>query len=124
MNALDFVFNPLRDFTSVYSLPFTIPATASKLVTAANVATATTSPAALPSEAVVAAADAFTQYNTSTPMGFLLYVAAQSQKVLLNGAAGGILFGGPTRSYWILTLFMVHIPYRLLQICSVVCEQR
>lgn len=110
MNALDFVFTPHNYLRNNFAFPFTIPATSSStssLITAASdAATVTTSAPVLPTETILAA-EALSSYNTSTPLGFLLYVAAQSQRIFVSGSAGGIFFGGPTRSYWMLTLFMV-----------------
>ena len=110
MNALDFVFTPHNYLPNNFPFPFTIPATSSlssSLSTAAtDVATVTTSAPVLPTETLLAA-EALSTYNTSTPLGFLLYVASQSQRIFVSGSAGGIFFGGPTRSYWMLTLFMV-----------------
>jgi hypothetical protein len=103
MNALDFIKLPF----STEGLPFTIPATSSLVTATANVVAGTTSAAVLPSNTIRPFTEGASAYNTSTPVGFLLYVAAQSQRLLVSGSAGGILFGGPTRSYWILTLFMV-----------------
>lgn len=112
MNALDFVFTPHNYLPNSFPFPFTIPATSSSLIkTATDVATMTTpaAAAALPTETDLPA-DALATYNTSTPLGFLLYIAAQSQRIFVSGSAGGIFFGGPTRSYWMLTLFMVLTP--------------
>src|SRR5271170_7391697 len=107
MNALDFVFTPQNYLPSNLHFPFTIPATStSSLITTATDVATLTSAAALHTEAV-SSSDTFVQYNTSSPLGFLLYVAAQSQRIFVSGSAGGIFFGGPTRSYWMLTLFMV-----------------
>ena len=122
MNALDFVFTPHNYLPTNFPFPFTVPATSSSLIkTATDVATITTpvAAAALPTETVLAA-DAVSTYNTSTPLGFLLYVAAQSQRIFVSGSTGGMFFGGPTRSYWMLTLFMVldPIPYFLLTLYS------
>ena len=105
MNALEFVFTPHNYLPSNFPFPFTVPAASSSslIKTATDVATITTPAvaAALPTETVLAT------YNTSTPLGFLLYIASQSQRIFVSGSAGGIFFGGPTRSYWVLTLFMV-----------------
>ena|SRR5208282_2093903 len=112
MNALDFVFTPHNYLPTNFLFPFTVPATSSSLIkTATDVATITTpaAAAALPTETVLAE-DVLLSYNTSTPLGFLLYVAAQSQRIFVSGSGGGIFFGGPTRSYWMLTLFMVLTP--------------
>ena len=109
MNALEFVFTPHNHLPNDLPFPFTVPATSSSLIkTAIDVATITipTAAAALPTETVLAA-DALPTYNTSTPLGFLLYLAAQSQRIFVSGSTGGFFFGGPTRSYWVLTLFMV-----------------
>ena len=110
MNALDFVLTPHNYLPSNFPFPFTVPgASSSSLIeTATDVATTTTptAAAALPTETVLAT-DALATYNTSTPLGFLLYIASQSQRIFVSGSAGGIFFGGPTRSYWVLTLFMV-----------------
>ena len=78
---------------------------------AADVVTITTPTAAvaLPTETVLAA-DVQATYNTSTPLGFLFYVVAQSQRIFVSSSAGGIFFGGTARSYWMLTLFMVLTP--------------
>lgn len=110
MNALDFVFTPHNYLPSNFPFPFTVPATSS-LITAASgdVSTVTTPAAALATGAALAATEAISSYNTSTPIGFLLYIAAQSQKIFVSGSPGGILFGGPTRGYWMLTLFMVRL---------------
>jgi hypothetical protein len=103
MNALDFVFEPHNYIPTNFPFPFTVPATSSLLsATASTVATVTT---AAPTE--TAGADGAVAFNVSSPLGFLLYVAAQSQKLFGTGAQGGLLFSGPTRSYWLLTLFMV-----------------
>jgi hypothetical protein len=105
MNALDFVFQPHNYIPTNLPFPFTVPATSSLLRAAASdVATVTT---AAPTETAAADGVAF---NVSSPLGFLLYVAAQSQKLFGTGAQGGLLFSGPTRSYWLLTLFMVPPP--------------
>lgn len=109
MNALEFVFTPHNYLPNNFPLPFTVPATSSSLIkTATDVATITTPAAAgaLSTETILSS-DALATYNTSTPIGFLLYIAAQSQRIFVSGSTGGIFFGGPTRSYWILTLFMV-----------------
>jgi len=116
MNALEYLFTQIPFTTE--GLPFTIPATASLVAATTNVAAATTSAAVLPTEAARSLADTASAYNTSTPIGFLLYVAAQSQRIFVSGNAGGILFGGPTRSYWILTLFMVYLSIDTLTRCS------
>jgi len=111
MNGLDFVFHPHLYITDIWGkVPFTIPATLTETISTAttDVARVTTSPATIASEALAAVSSDFgSTYNTSTPLGFLLYVASQSQKIFFSGSAGGMFFGGPTRSYWMLTLFMV-----------------
>lgn len=106
MNALDFVLAPHNYIPINFAFPFTVPATSSLLIAASDVATVTT---AAPT-AAAGASDETAAYNTSSPFGFLLYVAAQSQKLFGSGTQGGMLFSGPTRSYWMLTLFMVHTP--------------
>jgi hypothetical protein len=119
MNALDFIFNPEKLSFTTEGLPFTVPVTRSALVTAtANAAAKTTSAAVLATDTARTIAEAASTYNTSTPIGFLLYVAAQSQRIIGSGSAGGILFGGPTRSYWMLTLFMVCPILKLLTLQS------
>ena len=123
MNALDFVFTPHNYLASHFAFPFTVPATSSLITAATDVSTVTTS-AAVATEAALASAEAISGYNTSTPLGFLLYIAAQSQKIFVSGSPGGILFGGPTRSYWMLTLFMVRLSVilrRVLLLTVVVC---
>ena len=122
MNALDFVFTPHNYLPSNFPFPFTVPATSSFITAATDVTTVTTS-AAVATEAALASTEAVAQYNTSTPLGLLLYVAAQSQKIFMSGSPGGILFGGSTRSYWMLTLFMVRLSViqchlLLLNVCS------
>jgi hypothetical protein len=121
MNALDFVFAPHNYLPDSFPFPFTVPATSSSslITTLTDVATVTTPAVAIPTEEALAT-DALSTYNTSTPFGFLLYLVAQLQQIFVSGSAGGIFFGGPTRSYWMLTLFMVidPIPYFLLTIYS------
>jgi len=111
MNALEVVFHPHLYITDIWGkVPFTIPATLTETISSAttDVARVTTSPATLASEALTTiGSELGSTYNTSTPLGFLLYVASQSQKIFVSGSAGGMFFGGPTRSYWMLTLFMV-----------------
>ena len=115
MNALDFVFTPHDHIRKNFHFPFTIPATSSSLISAAtDVVTVTVSAPVLPTETLLGT-DELSTYNTSTPLGFLLYVVAQSQRIFVSGSAGGIFFGGPTRSYWMLTLFMV---YSVLSECD------
>jgi hypothetical protein len=114
MNALEFVLTPHNYLPSHFPFPFTIPATSSVITAATDVATVTTSAAVMPTESLLASADVLSAYNTSTPLGFLLYVAAHSQRIFVNGSAGGIFFGGPTRSYWMLTVFMVSLPHTFL----------
>lgn len=107
MNALEFVFTPHSYLHSNLPFPFTIPATSSSLIAASSdVATVTTSVATITTEAELAL-DVASTYSASAPLGFLLYVAARLQKIFASTLTGGILFGGPTRSYWMLTLFMV-----------------
>jgi hypothetical protein len=110
MNALEFVFTPHNYIRNNFPFPFTIPATSSSLTAVStDVATATTSVATIPTE-VALTLDVASTYNTSTPLGFLLYVSAQIQKIAASSLTGETLFGGPTRSYWMLTLFMVSSP--------------
>jgi hypothetical protein len=112
MNALEFVFTPHNYLPTNILFPFTVPATSSSLImNAADVVTITTPTAAvaLPTETVLAT-DVQATYNTSTPLEFLFYVVAQSQRIFVSSSAGGIFFGGPARSYWMLTLFMVLTP--------------
>jgi hypothetical protein len=92
-------------------IPFTVPATSSLPTAAADVATVTT---AAPTE-TAAGPDGAMTYSMSSPFGFLLYVAAQAQKLWGPGTMGALLFSGPTRSYWILTVFMVCL--------ALLCEQ-
>jgi hypothetical protein len=107
MNALEFVFTPHNYLPSNLPFPFTIPATSSSLVAASSdVATFTTSVATITTETALIL-DVAPTYSAPAPLGFLLYIVAQLQKILASGLTGGTLFGGPTRSYWILTLFMV-----------------
>lgn len=108
MNALDFVFAPHNYLPSNFPFPFTVPATSSLLSTASDVITVTTSSATIPEKTVLPSLEPLPAYNASNPFGFLLYVAAQSQRMFASGSANGFLFGGPTRSYWVLTLFMVN----------------
>jgi hypothetical protein len=107
MNALDFVFAPHNYLPNNFPFPFTIPATSSLLDVTSDIVTVTTSIATIPATTVLPSPEPISAYNTSSPLGFLLYVAEQSQRILVGGSANGGLFGGPTRSYWMLTLFMV-----------------
>jgi len=112
MNALDFVFAPHNYLPSSFPLPFTIPATSSSsslVAVVSDVAKVTATATVTPTEALLTPTEPPSTYNTSTPLGFLLYVVAQTQKIFASGAEGGIFLGGPTRSYWVLTIFMVHI---------------
>jgi hypothetical protein len=109
MNALEFVLTPHNYLPSHFPFPFTIPATSTIITATTDVATVTTSAAIMSTESLLASTEAIPTYNTSTPLGFFLYVAAHSQRIFLNGSAGGIFFGGPTRSYWMLTVFMVSL---------------
>lgn len=110
MNALEFVLTPHKYLPSDFHFPFTIPATSTIISSTTDVATVTTS-AAVMSESLRASTEAIPTYNSSTTLGFFLYAAAHSQRIFLNGTAGGIFFGGPSRSYWMLTIFMV-APYQ------------
>jgi len=109
MNALEFVFTPHKYFPQNFPLPFTVPATSSIASAASEIVTVTTSLATIPEKTVLSSPETATAYNTSSSLGFLLYVAAQSQRLFLGGWNNGGLFGGPTRSYWMLTLFMVFV---------------
>src|SRR5208282_5382068 len=94
MNALDFVFTPHSYLPSNLPFPFTVPATSSSSLfgTVTDVATVTTPAVVIPTEGALAT-DALSTYNTFTPLGFLLYVVAQSQRVLFSGSVGSIFFG-------------------------------
>jgi hypothetical protein len=110
MRALDFVFRPQDYVSDTSGLPFTIPATAAPSGESSTVETLTKMlSAATPTQAAMVQ-DTMPTFNTSTPVGFLLYVFAQTQKAFAAGPAGGIFFGGPTRNYWMLTLLMVPYP--------------
>jgi len=122
MNALDFVFTPHNYLPSNFPFPFTIPATSTLADVASDVITVTTSIATIPEKTVLPTPETLPSFNTSSPLGFLLYVAAQSQRILVGGSTSGGLFGGPTRSYWMLTLFMVEHIIRMLT--CVVCSSQ
>ena len=111
MNILDFVFSPHKYLAIdvVSTLPFSVPATASALApTPADIETFTTLAAAIPT-GTIAPVDAGPTYNTSTLSGFLFYLTAQWNRIFTSASTGGMLFGGPTRNYWMLTLFIVSV---------------
>jgi hypothetical protein len=110
MNALEFVFTPHISLPTNLPFPFTVPATSTLITTTTNVATAVTHAIAVPTEPI-AGAGMESPYNIYTPLGFLLYIASQLQRILESGSTFGVFFQAPTRSYLMLAAFMVlHLP--------------